>query len=88
MSNQDVKSDVVVEGRYRLIDTTPEPEWDKETQIRWVKKNASAAILLIASLCCLAFLPNNNDLRIFSLTLAGMSSSVLLNGEAKTQSKK
>ena len=82
-----VNSDVTVEGRYRLVDATPEPDWSKEEQVRWYKKNVAAALILAGSLFFLAFLNNNNDLKILSLTLAGGASSVLLNGEAK-QGKK
>ena len=84
MSEQRVENKIVVDGVYRLTDATPEADWSKEEQIRWYKKNVAAALILGLSLLGLAFLSGNKNFEVLSLTMAGSSAAVLLNGEAKS----
>ena len=84
MAEQKVESKIVVDGVYHLVDATPESDWSKEERTRWIKKNAAAAIILGLSLLGLAFLSGNKNFEVLSLTMAGSSAAVLLNGEAKS----
>ena len=84
MAEQKVENKIIVDGVYRLTDATPEADWSKEEQIRWYKKNVAAALILGLSLLGLAFLSGNKNFEVLSLTMAGSSAAVLLNGEAKS----
>lgn len=86
--DQEFANKIVIEGKYRLVDQTPDSPWDDEDQVRFYKKNICAGVILLLSIVGLVFSPLNKEVQILSLTLAGSASSVLLNGDQKAQKKK
>lgn len=85
---KDPKVDITIDGNYRLLDTTPEPDWSMEDIIKWVKRNVTGLAVLIGSVYFLYGGNVSPELKTLSLTSAGASIALLLGDESYNRKKK